>query len=158
MPTETSQNHSKPLQPIQLKAIDMLSTGAKQVVVVERLDVASATLHRWLQQAHFIAALDRRINDGREEALRQLRTLNSKAVETLRRLLDDEDTPAGVKMTTAFKILEIATPAYVADTDRSETIGEDSLKRIREQIYGIFPADHDDDEPANRTERVHHGE
>jgi hypothetical protein len=55
MPTETSQNLPKPLKPIQLKAIDMLSTGTKQVVVVERLDVASATLHRWLQQAHFIA-------------------------------------------------------------------------------------------------------
>jgi hypothetical protein len=104
------------------------------------------------------AALDRRISDGQEDALRQLRTLNRKAVETLRQLLDDEETPAGVKMTTAFKILEIATPAYVADTDRSETIGEDSLKRIREQIYGIFPADHDNDESANRTERVHHSE
>jgi hypothetical protein len=133
----------------------MLSTGTKQVVIVERLDVGSSTLRGWLQQADFIAALDRRINEGREDALRQLRTLNSKAVQTLRELLDSEETPANVRMTTAFKILEIATPAYVAEG--SSGMDEETLVQIRQRVYGIFPAD-TDSEPTNKPERIYHGD
>lgn len=139
---KTSRNIEKPtaksrLTPLQIRAIELLATGDRKVVVAEQLDIPISTIYSWFSKADFLEALDELINASSEEAFRHLRSLKIKAVTALQKLLDDPDTPAAVQMQVAFRILEVPSPA-VAPTNDPE-IAEDVLQRIREQVYGIFP-------------------
>lgn len=90
----------------QLKAIALLSTGAKQISVVEQLGVGRSTIQRWLKDSAFVAELNERIDESKGDALRQLQALHGEAVTTLRLLMNDPDVPPHVRSQIAWKILE----------------------------------------------------
>jgi hypothetical protein len=109
---------------------------------VERVGRGSATLRRWLKLPEFTTELDRRINEGRTEALRSLRTLNGEAVNTIAELMRDTEPPAHVRLQAALKVLELGvSPA--SEGDNKGIIMEEKLKYIRETVYGIYDDDED---------------
>jgi hypothetical protein len=132
-------NHSKKrLQPLQMQAIGMLSMGDKQVVVVERLGVGSATLNRWLKSPAFVAELDKRISESREDSIRQLRTLNIKAVAAIETLLTSPDTSANVLAQVAFKVLDMTAPEIeLVDVGQARTLDPERLREVTAAIYGL---------------------
>jgi hypothetical protein len=128
----------KRLQPLQLQAIGMLSMGEKQVVVVERVGVGSTTLERWMKSAPFVAELDKRISEAREDSIRQLRTLNIKAVAAIETLLTSPSTPANVVAQVAFKVLDMTAPEIeLVDVGQARTLDPERLKQVTAAIYGL---------------------
>lgn len=136
MASKTAHKPSKALTPKQLQAIDRLAAGDRQISVVERVGCGGATLRRWLKLPEFTAELDRRINEGRVQALRSLRTLNGEAVNTIADLMRDTETPAHVRLQAALKVLELGvSPAIEGD---GKDFTEADLQFIEERIYGVF--------------------
>lgn len=133
-----SSHSKKRLQPLQMQAIGMLSMGEKQVVVVERVGIAQATLSRWMKSPAFVAELDKRISESREDSIRQLRTLNIKAVTAIDTLLTSPDTPANVLAQVAFKVLDMTAPEIeLVDVGQARTLDPERLKQVTAMIYGL---------------------
>lgn len=131
-------NHSKKrLQPLQMQAIGMLSMGEKQVVVVERVGIGSATLNRWMKSPAFVAELDKRISEAREDSIRELKTFHLKAVATIDKALTDPDTPINVAVNVAFKILELTAPEIAAEETTPRTLDPEKLAKVTAEIYGL---------------------
>jgi hypothetical protein len=134
---KTTRSKSR-LQPLQLQAIGMLSMGEKQVVVVERVGVGTTTLQRWLKSPAFVAELDKRISESREDSIRQLRTLNIKAVAAIETLLTSPDTPANVVAQVAFKVLDMTAPEIeLVDVRQARSLDPERLKQVTAAIYGL---------------------
>ena len=134
MASKTAQKRSKALTEKQVQAIDRLAAGDKQIVVVERVGCGGATLRRWLKLPEFTTELDRRIAEGRSEAMRSLRVLNNEAVSTIAELMRDPETPAAVRLQAALRVLELGV-SPLESIDPGFT--EEKLRFVEEAIYGI---------------------
>ena len=135
MTSKTAQKQSKSLTQKQVQAIDRLAAGDKQIVVVERVGCGGATLRRWLKLPEFTRELDRRIAEGRSEAMRSLRALNNEAVSTIAELMRNPETPANVRLQAALRVLELGvSPLESVEPDFTE----EKLRRIQENVYGIY--------------------
>ena len=135
MPSKSAQKRSKALTEKQVQAIDRLAAGDKQIVVVERVGCGGATLRRWLKLPEFTTELDRRITEGRSEAMRSLRVLNNEAVSTIAELMRDPETPAAVRLQAALRVLELGV-SPLESIDPGFT--EEKLILVEERIYGIY--------------------
>lgn len=132
-----STHSKKRLQPLQMQAIGMLSMGEKQVVVVERVGVAQATLTRWLKSPMFVAELDKRIREAREDSIRELNTLHLDSVAAIKTLLRDPNTPANVLAQVAFKVLDMTAPTIELVDTKPKVLDPEILAKVAREIYGL---------------------
>ena len=126
----------KRLSPKQFQAIDLLASGKTQASVCELLDVDRVTIHRWKKSELFSGELDDRITQASKQARNELRALMGEAVGTVRTLMQDPETPASVRASIAFKILEVPEVALEPSTDKG--LSEELLADIRQRVYGIY--------------------
>jgi len=73
--------------------------------------VGKATLWRWLQQPAFREAYRRARREAVEHARALLQQASGEAVETLREVMNDPDTPPAPRVSAARTVLDMATQA-----------------------------------------------
>lgn len=95
----------KTLTPKQKKAVGVLITNWDVAAAATAVGVSRVTLYTWLVKAEFKAALDTSSGLALENVSRGLVALSTAALDTLRQVLDDPNTPAGVKIRAAEVIL-----------------------------------------------------
>jgi hypothetical protein len=104
------QNATLPpeLSPAQDKALAAILGGATVTAAAKSACVDLSTVHRWLADPEFVAAL----NTCRHEmyaALRQgLRVLAAEAIVSMRNILADRRTPAAARVRAASEVLRMA--------------------------------------------------
>jgi transposase-like protein len=91
----------------QAQAVLLLTEGKTSNEVAKQLGVDPGMLSEWRQEAAFEAALNRQHDELLSANTRRLRSLLSKAVDTLEELLGDEEAPAGVRLSAAIQLLKL---------------------------------------------------
>jgi len=95
------------LSPVQVQVVAELAQGRSVSAAARQAGVHRSTIHHWLRHtSEFKAAVQSARREYSELISDQLRELASSALDTLRKLLDDPDTPAIIRMRTALAILE----------------------------------------------------
>ena len=95
------------LTPRQQKAVELLACGLSIREVAARVGRHERTLRRWLDRPEFVEALSELQDAAWRHALRRLRALASKAVDTLRDVLCDPEVPATARVGAAKAVFEI---------------------------------------------------
>ena len=89
-------------------AIDMLAAGAKQVDVAKRCGVDEATIHRWISEVEFSAALRKQTAENMRQSARLLQTAFDLAVQAMISALTDEDVSHAQKIRAANSVISNA--------------------------------------------------
>jgi len=95
------------LTPRQQKAVELLACGLSIREVAARVGRHERTLRRWLDRPEFVEALSELQDAAWRHALRRLRALAGKAVDTLRDVLCDPEVPATARIGAAKAVFEI---------------------------------------------------
>ncbi len=77
--------------------------------------VSEVTLYRWLKDKDFSEAYRELRREAVEQAKTRLQQISCKAVETLKSIMEDNKTPATVRVSAAKSILEMAFKAVELD-------------------------------------------
>ena len=93
------------LTPRQRKAVEALLTNGDVSAAAKTAGVSRDTIHRWMHNERFLAALRDLTQQSLESLSRRLVVLADQAVSTLSQALEDTETPAGVKIRAADIIL-----------------------------------------------------
>ena len=108
-------SNDKQLNDKQLGAIQYLLAGQSQTETAELVDVDKATLWRWMQKPEFIAALNFERNEIHSANREYLRSLTSKAIGVLDKLMDSKN--EATKHRAAIAILDKGGSMGTDDTD-----------------------------------------
>lgn len=92
----------------QKRAIAALLSQKSVTAAAESAGVGRRTLHRWLQDAEFRAALTRAEGDAIDQATRRLIAMASKAADELEAILSDIDSTPAVRLRAIELIFENA--------------------------------------------------
>src|SRR5262245_13073431 len=95
----------------QRRAIAALLSEPTTKAAAEAAKVGETTIHRWLADSVFSAALKETRGRVFESTLAALQSASSKAVETLRDVMDDEKALPPAKVSAAKTILDLALKA-----------------------------------------------
>lgn len=90
----------------QEKAIQALLAGATVQEAAKNVRVGRTTMYRWLNNVTFRAAYAAAQERAQAWMEARLRSLAAKAVQALEQILDDDNTPASVKVDAARVVLE----------------------------------------------------
>lgn len=101
-------NESLSLTAKQEQLIALLVAGVAIVTAAKNVGIGEATAHRWLKLSRFQAAYKQAQHDLFSEALQGLREKVGKAIDTLDRHMDSDETPAGSQIRAAQIVLEQA--------------------------------------------------
>ena len=103
------------LSPKQEKALMALLTESTIKQAADKTGIGETTLYRWLQEEAF----DRAYRNARKRALTQtitkLQQTTTSAVETLKNVMEDSESPASSRVSAAKTILELAFKGYELD-------------------------------------------
>lgn len=117
--------------------------GWKRDKVAAELQMRPRDLMTWQRIPAFVEEVNRIHSESRGECVSELRELGNKAVSTIRDILDDYETPPGVRASTAFRILEligVGPECFTAPAPQKQvrkSIDPETLKRISAEIYGL---------------------
>jgi hypothetical protein len=105
-------------RPAQVRAIGALLAGSTVTDAAKSAGVSRATVHRWLSDdPDFMAAYNMARREAAEARRQRLSGMGLEAVETLRELLTDRDTPPAVRLRAAMEVLQVATSPPGGPTD-----------------------------------------
>ena len=120
MPTE---NPLAGLSQPQVRAIDALASGSSIVEAAQAAGVHRCTVHTWCRgHKIFRIALDESRTVQAETVLEHYRGLVASAVEALREIIEDPETPKGIRLKAALAVLNTVSAA--ASKKSSPEIGE----------------------------------
>ncbi|VGO12179.1 hypothetical protein PDESU_00730 [Pontiella desulfatans] len=88
---ETGQSKKTNLTPRQERLLVELVKTPDIQAAAKAAEVGRTTVYRWLEQPEFAAELDRCRNQAMNEALCNIKSLSSKAVQVMQELLDSEN-------------------------------------------------------------------
>jgi AcrR family transcriptional regulator len=77
--------------------------------------VSEVTLYRWLKDKDFSQAYKELKREAVSQAVARLQQISGQAVETLKAIMEDKDSPASVRVSAAKSILEMAIKAVELD-------------------------------------------
>jgi hypothetical protein len=112
----------------QQKAIIALLSEPTISAAAQASKIGQTTLHRWLNDPSFAAALKTARGQAFETALAALQGVSGKAVETLLAIMQDHQAQASARVSAAKTILDIAIKA------REQFDLADRLKAIEEAL------------------------
>lgn len=96
------------LSPKQDSLISLLLAGVSIVTAARQVGIAEKTAHKWLKLAHFQEAYKAAQRSLFDQALTGLMLRVDKAISTLDRNMDGEETPASTQVRAAQIVLEQA--------------------------------------------------
>jgi hypothetical protein len=100
--------HGEKLSRKQELAIAALLTCSAITDAAKQCGIGEVTLHRWLKDATFQAAYREARRAVVQQAITQVQRATGEAVETLRNVMQDRESPASAKVSAAKTILETA--------------------------------------------------
>jgi hypothetical protein len=110
--------HFEAPKPAQYRAIGALLAGSTVTDAAKSAGVSRATVHRWLAgDPDFMAAYNMARREAAEALRQRLRGMGHEAVEALRELLTDRDTPPAVRLRAAMEVLQVAASPPGGPTD-----------------------------------------
>lgn len=86
------------------KAIAALLSEPTKAEAAQHAGIAEATLYRWLADDDFRAALNKAEAHAINEAVRHLVRLQTKAAQTIEAILDDPESPPGIRLRAALGV------------------------------------------------------
>jgi hypothetical protein len=127
-----SVNESKTeLSGKQMTAIAALISEPTTKAAAEKAKIAEGTIHRWLNDPAFFAALKESRERVFEATLAALQGGSGKAVKTLCDVMDDATAPAAARVSAAKTVLDLALRA------RDQLELSERLKAMEEQLAMI---------------------
>jgi len=124
---EANGNHNG-LTDKQRRAIAALLSEPTTKKAAETAKVGETTIHRWLNDPAFSAALKESRGRVFESTLAALQGASAKAVETLRDVMNDKEAKASAKVSAAKTVLDLALKA------REQLELSERLRLIEEQL------------------------
>jgi hypothetical protein len=104
--TETQNPSFDALPPLQARVAYALAAGASISAAAQQIGVHRATIHNWMKDPAFNQAVGCARLEYAESLRDQLDELGALALDTIRQLLTDPNTPASVRLRAAMSILE----------------------------------------------------
>jgi hypothetical protein len=103
--------HGQKLSRKQEEAISALLTQGTLVEAATLAGIGEATLRRWLRRDDFQAAYRQARREAVSQAVAHLQRVSGEAVDTLRTIMNDDQKPAGARVTAARVILDMSIKA-----------------------------------------------
>jgi|SRR5437764_7033234 len=107
--------HGEKLSRKQEQTIAALLTCDSITAAVAGCGVAEATIHRWLKDVTFQTAYREARRAVVQHAITQVQRATGEAVETLRNVMQDSESPASARVSAAKAILETAVKGIEID-------------------------------------------
>ena len=104
-------------------ALSALMTETTLQKAAKVAGIGEVTLWRWLKEKEFIEAYRVLKREAVTQAVTRLQQISCKAVDTLKQVMEDKESPASVRVSAAKSIIEMAIKAVELD---------DITKRIEE--------------------------
>lgn len=96
-------------------ALSALMTETTLQKAAKIAGVSEVTLWRWLKEKDFSEAYRELKREAVSQAVTRLQQISCKAVETLKEVMENEESPASVRVNAAKSILEMAVKAVELD-------------------------------------------
>ncbi len=114
------------------KAIISLLAYPTIQAAATKTGISEVTLHRWLKEEGFKAAYLAARRQAVSNAVARLSQICSEAVEVLRQVMNDSETPASARIAAARAILDAALKAVETDdlSDRINTLERNIERKI----------------------------
>jgi hypothetical protein len=103
---DSSTTASANLSPVQAQVIAALAQGRTVTAAAQHAGLHRNTIYNWLHEPAFKTAADEAQHEYVAILSDGMRDLAARAVETLRSLLDDPNTPPAVRLRTALAVLQ----------------------------------------------------
>jgi uncharacterized protein (UPF0147 family) len=91
----------------QEQAVMLLSQGKTPSEVGEELNLDPELLRAWGQEAGFEAAMNQQHDETLTSNTRRLRSLLSKAIDTMEEVMSDSEAPPNVRLSAALQLLKL---------------------------------------------------
>jgi hypothetical protein len=114
------KGHGEKLSRKQEQAIAALLTAPTIGQAAQAVGISEPTLWRWLKRADFQRAYRRARQEVVAQAVSRVQQLASQAVEALASIMDDDQAPAGARVSAAKAILELSTKSFTLDDVREQ--------------------------------------
>jgi predicted transcriptional regulator len=88
--------------PLQQKAIKLLSSGVSKTSVAEILGISRDTIYDWLKEEWFIKEINNTIDNNTRELGQMLSELDNKAIKAIERALDSNNEAIALKAALGF--------------------------------------------------------
>ena len=128
----TLSTHASDLSPVQQQVVSALAQGRTITAAATQAQLHRATVHNWLNT---IPAFRAALTEARSQYAAQLRDemkeLSATALETLRTLLQDPQTPWAVRLRASLAILKRQDWSLPADAERNLD------REIKEQLLAL---------------------
>lgn len=119
------------LTPKQEKAIMALLAEPTIKQAAETAGIGETTLHRWLNEEDFSKAYKTARKNALGQTISRLQQVTTEAVDTLKDIMANKESPASSRVTAARTVLEMAFKAFEVD-DLTEQL-EELEQYIKEQ-------------------------
>ena len=96
-------------------ALSALMTETTLQKAAKVAGIGEVTLWRWLKEKEFIEAYRVLKREAVTQAVARLQQISCKAVDTLKQVMEDKDSPASVRVSAAKSIIEMAIKAVELD-------------------------------------------
>ncbi len=100
------QSSLAPLPPAQVEVAAALAMGGSIVSIARRTGVHRSTIHNWLKDAAFSAALADLRQQHAAQLDGQLKQIANQAIDTIRQILADSKVAASVRLRAALAVLD----------------------------------------------------
>lgn len=122
------------LTPRQEMLISLLLAGVTIVAAAKNVNITEQTAHRWLKLPHFQAAYKQAQQSLFSQSLQGLQGKIDKAIHTLDRNMDSEDTPASTQVRAAQIVIEQSVSIYkMSELEAKIAALEQAMKQQAEQ-------------------------
>ncbi len=85
-----------------------IASGLSGVAIAEELGIADETVSRWRQLPAFREEIDAQLERHQEQAAERLLGLSTLALDVIKAVLENPETPPKERLSGAFKLLEMA--------------------------------------------------
>jgi len=93
------------LSPVQAQVVAALAAGASISAAAQAAGIHRSTIHNWLKAPAFSTEFDTSRQEYTDSLRDQLRDLSTLALDTIRQLLENPETPASVRLRAAQLVL-----------------------------------------------------
>jgi len=102
---DTNRQISSDLTPVQVQVLAALAVGGTISHIAEVAGIHRSTIYNWLKDPTFAAEFDKSRHEYTETLRDQLRSLAATAIDTIRQLMEDPETPPSVRLKAALAVL-----------------------------------------------------
>ena len=122
------------LSPRHRKAVELLVMGHSIRAVARELNVGDSTVRRWLAKREVQEALTQAQEEVWRHTIRRLRSLGTRAIDTLNEILGDRTAPPSSRVSGAKCVLEAIFKA--AEMEKVREL-EERIERLESKLRGV---------------------